>query len=770
MGCFQSQPAAGQYPSTPPLPQNDEPSHTIYRSVSGSEEMIVKPGHLVFEVSIASITTRNLEAVDLLNSDPYVRFLWGGTTIHETQHFNKSAVRCRFPETFAFYYSSVLKELRQQYLKVEVFDWNRNGKHQLIGSTSISLKQIATGPVHHDHQLVSTHRANPSPCGRVSFNCTMQSTDVWKMTFSGYRIIYRKSVLDETHGRPFRIRYNYVNNESIVQESLEGSTMEHPRKAFGKLKVLTFKGSTLPPMRWTGSFLKFISGSLQLQLVCVQPSGLSYHGHEMDVQGMEQQFGQIWLPLKKMYATSTVCPIQQQKTKVSSKASSLTSSNSTDEEDPRPSLSSSGRSTSTTTENVSVRDSHRNLSTSVGYVAEYIRRETEFDSDLWLMGQKIGSIAGHVVFERVPPIGQMASGVLTEKGIAAASPVVVGEAVGGTIFHFLKSKGHNKLPIKMKTLGHLFSKIISMNVTKPNKQKGDYNLRKQINQLLLILQESDKFSMISFTYSSRRSLLNSQKLLLTVGNWFMDRIDAVETSYSTIRIAYVGVVLILSRGEIGDLSTLGFDPLAGLNLHKSHIDLKALEKEHLSDEHGPTKSQIDMAMLIRRFLIRCLVHAVERVRYQTKDTKERRFCATVFAVCSIRLPTFGACMARAILPKHEVDVKLTGWTNKDTNINHLSKRCATQYDEMQYTNNQLNWNGGPNSASIDQRGSGSGGSGGSGGGSGGSGGSGGGICGTCGTCGNVVVPLLPYLLNAPRTMCPCFAHFRVSAKYHIDEF
>ena len=53
---------------------------------------------------------------------------------------------------------------------------------------------------------------------------------------------------------------------------------------------------------------------------------------------------------------------------------------------------------------------------------------------------------------------------------------------------------------------------------------------------------------------------------------------------------------------------------------------------------------------------------------------------------------------------------------------------------------------------------------------GGSGGSGGGICGTCGTCGKAVVPLLPYLLNAQRTMCPCFAHFRVGAKYHIDEF
>jgi hypothetical protein len=697
MGCFQSRSINKNANN---MPSSGASSHIIQHTASGSKEIIVEPGHLVFEVCISSITTRNIEAVDILNSDPFVRFIWGKTCAHETQHFSKSAVECRYPEKFAFYYSSMLSKLAEQHLKVEVYDWNRSGKHQLIGSTDISLNQIATGPVHHDHQLVSTHRSNPSRCGRVSFNCTMQSTDVWKMTVSGYRVIYKEAVLEEANGKPFRVRYNFVNNESKVEESLESQIDEIPRKAFGKLKVLTFRGSSLPPIRWTGSFLKFISGSLQIQLVCIQPTGMSYHGHSIHVQNMEQEFGQIWLPLKKLYATSTLCP--QKKIIFNRGISTLSSVNSIDGDvvDTQPSLSSK-----------SAYDSHnsnRSLATN-GYVEQYIRREAEFDSYLWLLGQKVGSISGHIVFERVPPIGQMASGVLTENGIAAASPVVVGEAVGGTIFHFLKTKGHEKLPKKMKMLGHVFSKLITMNIAKANKQKSELKQRGKMKELFSILQQSDKFSMISFTYSTKNSLLNSQKLLLTIGNWFMDRIEANETSYRTVHAAYVGVVLILGRGEIGDLSTLGFDPLAGLNFEESHNDFKNLKADQALDLHGPTKNQIDIAILIRRFLIRCLVRAVERVRYQTKDTKERRFCATIFAICSFRLPTFGECMARAILPKNEVDSEISGWANEDINLNRLSMRCATQYDEIKMKNVHCNDGGqSMNSGTVNRNGEGGG--------------------------------------------------------------
>ena len=541
MGCCQS--AAEQHTASTVM--DGDPTHRIQRTLSGNaHELIVKPGHLLFEVCISTICTRNLEAVDLLSSDPFVRFKWGETIVHETRHFDKRAVKCRYPETFGFYYSTVLDSLSLQKLFVEVYDYNRSGKHQLIGSAEISLKSIATGPIHHDHQLISTHRNKPAPCGRVSFNCTMQCTDVWKLTFNGYRIVYKKTALEETHGLPFKVRYNFVDKESNIEKAMEGTSMERPRKAFGSLKVLTFTKDKLPPLRWTGSFLKFISGSLQIQLVCVEPTGLSFHGSDI-MTGHEQQFGQVWLPLKKLYSASTMLPdikrskYNNKKEDHNNKAtaalssdgrSSSRSSSSDSYSDDRPSLSSSNHQ-----RDDSAYMSERGLSHEQsgegggrggggggggvqGVRSEYMRRQSEFDNDLWLMGQKIGSIAGSIIFERVPRLGQMASGVLTESGVAAASPVIVGEAVGGTIFRFLHTKsGPENLPKRVNEIGQLFAKLSSIGVAK---KQGEKKQKKCMRQLLIQLRESDKFSMVSFTYSGSISLFNSQKMFLTGKFWY----------------------------------------------------------------------------------------------------------------------------------------------------------------------------------------------------------------------------------------------------------
>ena len=86
-------------------------------------------------------------------------------------------------------------------------------------------------------------------------------------------------------------------------------------------------------------------------------------------------------------------------------------------------------------------------------------------------------------------------------------------------------------------------------------------------------------------------------------------------------------------------------------------------------------------ILFDPFLLFFAFFAVFAQQYQTKDSKERRFCATIFAICSFRLPTFGACMARALLPKKEVDVPVAGWNRKAINLHCLNQRCATQFDE-----------------------------------------------------------------------------------------
>ena len=117
------------------------------------------------------------------------------------------------------------------------------------------------------------------------------------------------------------------------------------------------------------------------------------------------------------------------------------------------------------------RHSIKHKASGTGRQIHWTRREADFDEDLWLDGQKVGSISGAVVFERVPPIGQMASGVMTENGIAAASPVIVGEKRGGPIFRLLAGQKTGALPEAVKRLGKIFADLSHMNIRRKGAEK-----------------------------------------------------------------------------------------------------------------------------------------------------------------------------------------------------------------------------------------------------------------------------------------------------------
>ena len=214
---------------------------------------------------------------------------------------------------------------------------------------------------------------------------------------------------------------------------------------------------------------------------------------------------------------------------------------------------------------------------------------------------------------------------------------------------------------------------------------------RKLKRVIRMLQESDKFSMLSWVYSDFEGLFSTQKLLLTIGNWLMDRVEAVETSYEIMRMSFVGIVLVLSRGELSDLSTLGFDPMNSIKVGQMSSDNvadigKAAQKAHESVgglPPGVSNEQLDIAVLIRKFLVRCLCDTVKRVRYKIKSSKgSLRLCAKIFAICSFRIPEFGACMARAIVPQEDVRRPLSAWqNNRDVPLDNLSQRCAVSNDD-----------------------------------------------------------------------------------------
>ena len=209
-----------------------------------------------------------------------------------------------------------------------------------------------------------------------------------------------------------------------------------------------------------------------------------------------------------------------------------------------------------------------------------------------------------------------------------------------------------------------------------------------MRRILRMLRHTDKYSMLSWVYSDANGLLSTQKLLLTIGNWFMDRIEAIETPYETMQVSYVGIFLVMSRGELSDLSTLGFDPMnlvraeENYNLEKWGANMPESASNHLKTiPFGVSPEQLDMIILIRKLLVRCLAYSVSRVRFKTEDPGELRFCAKIFALCSFRIPEFGTCMAHAVLPSDDTYRPIAAWQNdRGVSLSDLSAREAIAID------------------------------------------------------------------------------------------
>ena len=61
--------------------------------------------------------------------------------------------------------------------------------------------------------------------------------------------------------------------------------------------------------------------------------------------------------------------------------------------------------------------------------------------------------------------------LMTENGIAAASPVIVGEKRGGPIFRLLAGQKTGALPEAVKRLGKIFADLSHMNIRRKGAEK-----------------------------------------------------------------------------------------------------------------------------------------------------------------------------------------------------------------------------------------------------------------------------------------------------------
>ncbi|KAJ5080584.1 tricalbin-1-related [Anaeramoeba ignava] len=206
---------------------------------------------LSFNVKMSNFSGSGLIACDRSGtSDPFLKITFDSTKHFQTEVIKKTLEpQWKFENEFT-YDTYTPERLNSKYFKIECWDWNKVEKAELMGSFSMNLWNIATGPKHIDHLL----RLRGKPAGRISLDIEMiQKSDVI-MNFEEVNVF---DVLGKNQNgtSDICIEYNFSTNPDQKQKT---DTIRGVNQG-------TWQDS--PKLFFSSSLKELIDGNLYIQLL-----------------------------------------------------------------------------------------------------------------------------------------------------------------------------------------------------------------------------------------------------------------------------------------------------------------------------------------------------------------------------------------------------------------------------------------------------------------------------------------------------------------------
>eukprot|EP00945_MAST-04E_sp_MAST-4E-sp1_P002706 g2706.t1 len=599
-------------------------------SNSGTNRGLRSPEDIVnFRVHISHVKGRNLVPKDFETSDPYVVFKWGEEEEHRTVSIG-STLNPAWGDKFDFTYACQFGELREKHLVAEVYDKNVVTADTFMGQVHFSLADVARGPIHYDVALEGEQFVGPGRDGKEDSNSqrggggrprvnSLNSLPESKHGRLSFNVVMRQ------HGdwpMAFKgarvIMYEQHLNHTIKTEA----DQERHRRRFTfrydysdeahnrLLTVSPIEQEAENPVEelWTMVW----KGK---HLPAIVPGNDSFHEIlkgtlRVCITDHRTYFKGKMVTKDEMWGE---CWLQLDKLYSHSKSDGLNGS-----------------------------------------------RKTNFEEAIWFRGVKVGIIEGIFGFSSTPLVAQLVSGVRTEDGISTASPVVVGTRNMGTLRKFLSRAGsRTELPKAATVLAKLFATVPKLRTYRKNTSNSD-KLRRNylgvLKNILELVKVSEKDSMVSFVYQTQDALQTTQELFISVAMYFVKQVkhgDFTEQQF------YFRIVLsILRRGELGDLALLGFDPVqpSAFDGDNNLIDARALE----------------IVLQLRQLLVNALAGVVSKLRFDGTTKEYLSYMSHVIAICMFRIPEFGDCVIRAMLPSAKLDKEIPEWEESGGRV-HLDK-------------------------------------------------------------------------------------------------
>ena len=242
-------------------------------------------------------------------------------------------------------------------------------------------------------------------------------------------------------------------------------------------------------------------------------------------------------------------------------------------------------------------------------IREYFKTLTE---ELWLCGRKVGFVTGTLRISGMPIFVQLISGVNTENGITVQNLNIINQQN--------KTKKNN-VPSEIRTIQKLTNRLKESIQAKPVSvgpahERELFKKKKLIiDDLCEILSETQKETIFCYTYTSFKSLLKAQKILIELSNHLIEYAPLV--TYDIKPFYFKCITLLIARGE---------------------LDIGHLSLSHSANERVEEKKKI--ALDYCKMLHQLLTLSLSRMALKGIDNITQEYVDKSLAICWFRVPEF----------------------------------------------------------------------------------------------------------------------------------
>ncbi|KNC79130.1 hypothetical protein SARC_08466, partial [Sphaeroforma arctica JP610] len=232
---------------------------------------------------------------------------------------------------------------------------------------------------------------------------------------------------------------------------------------------------------------------------------------------------------------------------------------------------------------------------------------------------------------------------MTEHGISAESPVVMGEsaAIKGGLSSWWKSHSHKKhavvLPQEMDHMKSLINQL-TIHYTKPYRKRIKTKEHEWMSGLVADVCSSHKVSMTSFVYSNHESMIGAVKIFLVIWNMMLNHLD--DTVYENKKVAFQLIIACMQRSELVLL----------LHLFRRgpHAD-------------RPFELAKEVIIQVRSSMYRTLSYCLNKMNSRVMFGELKVFTAKVVCIACYMIPSILKKVQEAILPKAKRNTKIEEW-------------------------------------------------------------------------------------------------------------